>query len=130
MEIRRRRINIGEAQSCVDLPLHGSSTDRGRMPLRAVMSLQRSGHMGMEMRTRSPTRDVFFRSLEIAEERIYGLTQAHSQRVIFLDQGTPQDYYHEEADGFVTTLPEACLSVTAADCLPIILCAGDEAVFG
>jgi polyphenol oxidase len=90
--------------------------------LRAGLSLARAGSMAL---TRRASSDSYERSLGnrgIAPGAACALRQVHSRRVILLDDETdPAALPGVEADGMVTLRRDLVLTVTVADCLPIIL---------
>ena len=71
---------------------------------------------GMEQ----PVREAFFRAQGVPPERVYSLTQTHSCNVCVID-GIPSPSRLRVGDGMVSLSPEAFLSVTVADCLPVFL---------
>jgi YfiH family protein len=54
----------------------------------------------------------------------------HSRRIQLIDEQTPEEAAAVEADGLLTTRPDAVLSVTVADCLPIFLADRRTGAFG
>jgi hypothetical protein len=89
--------------------------------LRAVISLARAGNMALSRRRDLPWRKSLFSLLGMEEERVFGLRQVHSQKVVVVDQRQLEGLAAEEADGMVTDRTDVVLSATVADCLPIFL---------
>ena len=61
---------------------------------------------------------ALFKELKLNPKKVYGLNQIHSRKVLVVDSGNPP---MTEADGMITNDKSIALSVTAADCLPVIL---------
>lgn len=83
---------------------------------RALISLRRAGNMSLGERER---RLSFFASLGIAPARVLALRQVHSLRVLAEGELAPDG--PPEADGLLAADPQAVLTVTVADCLPIFV---------
>jgi polyphenol oxidase len=118
-EIRRICMQYLAADMVCEIPLGGRSSPADG--LRAVISLARAGNMALSRRRDLPWRTSLFSLLGMEEERVFGLRQVHSQKVVVVDQQQPETLAAEEADGMVTDRTDAVLSATVADCLPIFL---------
>jgi len=81
----------------------------------------------MKYDTRNQNRSLFFDKLKIKPERVYGLKQIHSLKVLAVDKNNPPS---QEADGMVTNDSSITLSVTVADCLPVFLFDTKTGAFG
>jgi YfiH family protein len=89
-----------------------------RADLLAGLSLKSAG----DMRLGEPRRDALFRRLGIDPGRVYGLRQLHSTRIARVGEESPRELAEREgADGLIAERPQAVLSVTVGDCLPIFL---------
>lgn len=88
--------------------------------LRAGISLLEAGDMALSRRHDLPNRARLL-SASGCPERVVGLRQIHSRRVIRVTDQSPEDLAVVEADGMVTDRPTLALTVTVADCLPIFL---------
>jgi len=118
-EIRRIRMRYRTTDMVCEIPLGNESTEESG--LRAVISLARAGDMALSRRRELPWRIGLFSLLGLGEERVFGLRQVHSQRVVVVDVQKPEALAGEDADGMITDRPDAVLSATVADCLPIFL---------
>ncbi len=77
-----------------------------------------------------PTRARFVESLGHARDRVFALRQVHSRRVLVVDAGMRPWPIVPEADGMVSAREDALLTVTVADCLPIVLFDRGTGAFG
>lgn len=67
----------------------------------------------------------FSKFIGISEENIKRVKQTHSSNVVIVnDYKMPN--YHYQADALITDLPNICLAITTADCLPIFIYADDK----
>jgi polyphenol oxidase len=101
---------------------------RGDGPFLGI-SLRGAGDMDPEKGSVSPSRAKLFERLGVEPERVVTVRQIHSREVIAVgldDASRPP----READGMITTDPEALLAVTVADCLPLWLADGERGAFG
>jgi YfiH family protein len=89
--------------------------------MRAGISLARAGDMDFTRRDELPWRDRFLAGAGIDPSKAFGLRQVHSRRVVVVDGASPAELAVLEADGMITAEPDAVLTVTVADCLPIFL---------
>lgn len=127
-EIRRVRMQYLAADMVCEIPLGDRSSAADG--LRAVISLARAGNMALSRRRDLPWRKSLFSLLGMEEERVFGLRQVHSQKVVVLDRQEPEELAAVEADGLITNRPGVVLSATMADCLPIFLKDTANGVFG
>jgi len=126
-EIRRIRLRYRETDTFCEIPLGDEFRAQG---LRAVISLARAGDMSLSRRRDLPWRTRLFASLGLGEERVFGMRQVHSQKVVVVDEQQPEALAGTEADGMITDRPDAVLSATVADCLPIFLLDTVNGAFG
>jgi YfiH family protein len=111
-----------------DIPLAAPPPSPSAPALRAGISLAQAGDMSR--RRMGPARSRLFTYLSIDQASVFALTQVHSQRVLVLDGQTPSEVAAMEADGMVTARPDAVLTVTVADCLPVFLADQVTGAFG
>ena len=67
----------------------------------------------------------FSNFVNISEKNIKRDKQTHSSIVQVVDDYEMPNYFYE-ADSLITNLPNICLSITTADCLPILIYAKDK----
>ena len=90
--------------------------------LRAGISLAAAGSMALSRRGTDPSFDRFLRHCGIPPSAACGVHQVHSRRVLVLDGRTDvAALAATDADGMVTDRTDLTLTVTVADCLPLIL---------
>jgi YfiH family protein len=114
-ETRLIRLELSPGRALAEIPFAGD----GRW--RAIFSLHAAGHMGRETAERRENRARLFGILGLDPARVFGVTQVHGRVVLEVEGGTPAEFASREADGLVTGRPEVVLSVTVADCLPVLL---------
>jgi hypothetical protein len=69
-----------------------------------------------------PHRSHFIRALGFASDKVFALRQVHSRGVVIVERGDLGGSADAvEADGMITARRDVLLTVTVADCLPIIL---------
>jgi polyphenol oxidase len=95
---------------------------------RAGISFAAAGDMRLSLRDVLPHRSRLFDSLGFASNRVYALRQVHSQGVVVVGAGDAPDPM--EADGMITDRTDVLLTVTVADCLPIMLFDTRTGAFG
>jgi polyphenol oxidase len=61
---------------------------------------------------------------------VLGLRQVHSKTVLTVEALSPDGFADRVADGLVTNLAEAVLTITVADCLPLFLVDRATGAFG
>ncbi len=120
ISIRHLSLDPGHQRLFADIPL-ASARGTTASGWRAVISLQEAGHMGRDTEERRGHRRALLSALDLDQQRVYGLTQVHSRDVVTVREEGPEHYGRVRADGLLTVRKEAVLSVTTADCLPIIL---------
>jgi YfiH family protein len=96
--------------------------------LRSGISLAAAGDMRLSLRDSLHNRVRVAESMGFTPERVFALRQVHSHMVVIVDAGDAPDPV--EADGMVTTRPDVLLTVTVADCLPIVLSDPRTGAFG
>ena len=104
----------------------GRAASRG---IRAGLSLARAGDMSLSRRS-EPWRDRLMSRLGAAPRSVFSLHQVHSRNVLVIDLQEPESLASLEGDGMVSSRPDALLTVTVADCLPIFLVDAARGTFG
>ena len=98
--------------------------------LRAWISLKASGDMGNSAQRNHPNRLRYLQSLGIRDQlHVFACRQVHSRRVVVIENQDARRIADEEADGLITNHPDAILTVTVADCLPIYLLDSDHGAY-
>jgi polyphenol oxidase len=87
----------------------------------AGISLAAAGDMGLSRERSQQWRPAFLEERGMRRDRVYGLRQVHSKRVLVIEEQPVEETAALEADGLLTMKKDAVLSVTVADCLPIFL---------
>jgi hypothetical protein len=87
----------------------------------AGISLAAAGDMALSKDKDLPNRKQLLDKIGIPRDRLFGLRQIHSRRIQRIEKQRPSEVVAVEADGLLTDRPDAVLSVTVADCLPIFL---------
>jgi len=101
--------------------------------LRAGITLKRAGDMrraSFSDRDVNRNRITLLDSLKGGRRRAYSCRQVHSQRVVVLREAEPEEIAGRKADGLLTNRPDAILTVTVADCLPIFIADPSRGVYG
>ncbi len=103
----------------------GSGATRCDVPvphgLLCGVSLESAGDMALSRRGVLPCRAGLFSSLGVSEDSVFALRQVHSRRIVVVADQLPHELVGIEADGMLTLRQDALLTVTVADCLPIVL---------
>jgi len=90
--------------------------------LRAGLSLVPAGSMALSRRGTDPWHARFLRAHDVPADTACSVHQVHSQRVLVVDAATAIAALPlNDADGMITDRDGVFLTVTVADCLPIIL---------
>jgi YfiH family protein len=97
--------------------------------LRAGISLLRAGDMALSRRFSLPHRARLLLDLGIPDRNAFAVHQVHSRTVLVVKDGQPEAFAGLDADGLITDRPDAVLTVTVADCLPIFLVDGASGAF-
>lgn len=66
-------------------------------------------------------RQALLKRLGVSESQAYSCYQSHSQKTLMLSGRPPAHYASQRADGLLTRIDNAVLTVTVADCLPIFI---------
>jgi YfiH family protein len=98
--------------------------------MQAGITLAAAGDMRLSRAGTSPGRAHFLARAGIPADRLYSVRQVHSHRVQVIDGQPVAEVAAQEADGLLTLRPDAVLSVTVADCLPIFLVDKGSGAFG
>jgi hypothetical protein len=86
--------------------------------------------MARARRSEIPDYARFLDFLGMPTDRVFGVHQVHSKKVIAVDHQTPKSLEGVEADGLVSSRRDVLLTVTVADCLPIFLVDEQTGAFG
>lgn len=55
-------------------------------------------------------------------DNIFFLNQKHGDRIIKVESsGKPNDLFYAEADAMITNIPNFCLAIRTADCIPVMI---------
>ena len=100
-------------ETCRDMPVPGG--------LLCGISLEAAGDMALSRSGELPWREMLFSSLGVSAARACGLRQVHSKRVVIVEDQAQKELAATEADGLLTLRQAVLLTVTVADCLPIVL---------
>ena len=119
---RSAALRFEPAGSCAAIPVAAG--------WEAGISLLSAGDMALSKRALLPWRARFLSERGIPAERAMGLHQVHSRNVVVIENQTPEECAHIEADGMVTDRSGLALTVTVADCLPIFLTDTKRGAFG
>ncbi|MDR2184960.1 MAG: polyphenol oxidase family protein [Treponema sp.] len=92
-----------------------------------AISSRSAGNMVYSPQRSNPARDRLFAALGLDPRRVFACVQSHSQKVLSATGTNPGNL---EGDGLVSADPSACLTVTAADCLPVYLFDTGSGAFG
>jgi hypothetical protein len=98
--------------------------------LAAGIFLAKAYDIALFRRLALPDRRQLLSSLEVREDRVFAIHQVHSTRVIVVDHQEPESLITVEADGMVSSRPDAVLTTSVADCLPIFLADEATGAFG
>jgi YfiH family protein len=85
------------------------------------ISLEAAGDMALSRRGELPWRAKLESALGVPASRTFGLRQVHSKRLVVVGDQSPEELAAIEADGMLTLRQDVLLTVTVADCLPIVL---------
>ena len=115
-----------------------SLTDHGELDcgipvpvgLRAGITRAAAGDMRRSRQSADSPRTRFLERHGISRGALYGLHQVHSRRVEIVDEPGAAAMDGREADGLVSARDDVVLSVTVADCLPILLADRESPAFG
>jgi len=120
--IRYHTINGYKNDLFTEIPLMASGETYNKFPLKAVISLKNAGDMGYDLKDKLPNRSILFERLRISDKAIFTINQNHTKDVIHIkENNTPDDFFGQTADGFVTELGWPIIGVTVADCVPVLL---------
>jgi len=97
---------------------------------RAGLSLALAGDMSFSLRAELPWRSRFLQSIGANPRSTFALRQIHSRTVLVIDSHMPEDLVAFEADGMVSARPDAILTVTVADCIPVFLVDSAHRAYG
>ncbi|HVO40533.1 MAG TPA: polyphenol oxidase family protein [Spirochaetia bacterium] len=98
--------------------------------VRAGLSLAKAGDMALSRRTELPWRDRFLSGLGAETSSVFALHQVHSRNVLVIGCQAPRSLVGVEGDGMVSDRPDALLTVTVADCLPVFLADKGRGAYG
>ncbi|HEY9593281.1 MAG TPA: polyphenol oxidase family protein [Spirochaetia bacterium] len=110
---RRVDLDYGSGGDSVSIPI-ASGWEGG-------ISLLTAGDMALSKRATQPWRSAFFAARGFPPERTLGLHQVHSRNVVVIEGQSAEDCARVDADGMVTDRADPVLTVTVADCLPLLV---------
>jgi polyphenol oxidase len=114
-----------------DLFLLIATFDAAGRPLRAGLSAASAGDMDLAKRFTHPDRARLLGGLGVPAGNAFAVHQVHSRQVVVLEDGqAAEPLASVDADGVITARPDAVLTVTVADCLPIFLVDRATGAFG
>jgi len=119
-----RRVPLTDAEAGLFCRIHVASG------FSAGISLAAAGNMALSGDSVLPCRGRLRDHLGLQREKLYGVRQVHSQRVLVVDGQPAAELALQEADGLLSADTNAALSVTVADCLPIYLADRRTGAFG
>ena len=86
--------------------------------------------MALSRRFSLPCRERLLADLGIGREPVFAVRQVHTREVLVVDGEEPDAVAGLEADGLITARPDALLTVTVADCLPLFIVDRATGAFG
>jgi hypothetical protein len=107
--------------------VHGFSTRRGGVSRSPFSSLNLSLDVEDDPTLVSENRRLFLLDLGIGDKPLVKVKQVHEDHILVVDQemaagpGFPEDLRSWPADALMTGIPGIILSVSIADCIPILL---------
>jgi polyphenol oxidase len=125
---RRVALQYGTTDLYCTIPMAFSTAAGPRF--RAGISLARAGDMALSRRFSLPCRGRLLSDLGIGDKPVFAVRQIHSREVLVVDDGHPDAIVGLEADGLITPRPDALLTVTVADCLPLFIVDRATGAFG
>ena len=111
--VHRIHLDVGSGGDSVSIPV-APGWDGG-------ISLLTAGDMALSKRATQPWRRAFFAARGFPPERSLGLHQVHSRSVVVIEGQTAGECARIDADGMVTDRADPVLTVTVADCLPLLI---------
>lgn len=121
MKVLRQTLPVGGDDFFLTIPIEAALPDQTASGLRAVLSLRKAGHMGLERPGGEENRSRFLTGLGLDPAAVNYQKQVHSRAITVLSAEDPAFCRKIEADGIVTAWNDRIIAVTAADCLPIIM---------
>ena len=118
---------VHEDLGYAEVPLHPACSESA---IQGIISLQTQGDMSLFTSEGRIHRYRFFQKFGINPDRVIGLHQIHSTKVITATAEEPSTDSHTEGDGLLTCVKNIIPSVTVADCLPIFLVDTVQGCFG
>jgi len=126
--VRRVNLQYGMKDAFSSIPTAVDAAAGSRF--RAGISLARAGDMALSRRYSLPCRDRLLADLGIGRKPVFAVRQVHSREVLVVNGEEPDALAGLEADGMVTDQPDALLTVTVADCLPLFIVDRATGAFG
>jgi len=111
-------------------PIPLSSSGAGARGIRAGLSLAKAGDMALSRSRELPWRDRFLLEIGAASGSVFALHQVHSRNVLVIGCQQASSLVSVEGDGLVSDRPDALLTVTVADCLPVFLVDNARGAYG
>lgn len=96
----------------------------------AFISLKSAGDMSVSLESAAINREAFFNELNIEKEDVLALHEIHSKKVFFAAEIKGKPAGTVNGDGLISMKSNKVLSVTVADCLPILLLDKKSCCFG
>ena len=119
-------LSFGEKDRFAEIPF----SQGARGDLRAGISLKAAGNMRPGLPESRRNREALFCALGLAARRVFACRQVHSRKVLPIRALEAGSHTLLEADGLVTDLQQAVLTVTVADCLPLFIRDKKTGAFG
>lgn len=113
---------------------HFITTRHGGVSQGAFASMNPGEYSGDDPASVRMNREVLAKEIQLPSERIFAPFQTHEDRVRVLDAAflsmSPEEkrLYLHGVDALVTDIPEVCVAVSTADCVPLLLYAPDRKV--
>lgn len=123
-------LSYGQGDLLCRVPLPARAAAPPLAGLAAGLSLAAAGDMALTSEQGLSNRARFLDIVGVSRERAFAAHQVHSKTVIAVGDQGAQSLAALEADGMVTSRPDAVLTVTVADCLPIFLADRRTGAFG
>ncbi len=115
---------------------HFATTRLGGCSQGAFESFNLSEYSGDEISHVSENRKTLCKLMQLNPANLFVPCQTHSSEIITIDEAFIQDAPSvqkeklKEKDALITNIPEICIGITTADCVPILLYATDKQVIG
>lgn len=114
--------------------LHFTTTRSGGISTGEYNSLNLGAYCGDKAETVTENRLRLCRALSLSEDKLFVPYQIHKDRILEIDEvflASPEEKQMDSlhgVDALITRLPDVCIAVTTADCVPVLLYAPDKKV--